>query len=123
MKKNRNMITKLVSVILLIAMLVLSTEMTVIALADASDDVPSLTENVTAGNGEGEGTAKAEEITEPEPTEADLGTEVFEVVDYREANVKHFYMGDGTYQALTYPEAVHRKDANGTWQDIDNDLF
>lgn len=123
MKKNRNMITKLVSMLLLIAMLVLSTEMTVIALADASDDVPSLTENVTAGNGEGEGTAKAEEITEPEPTEADLGTEVFEVVDYREANVKHFYMGDGTYQALTYPEAVHRKDANGTWQDIDNDLF
>lgn len=123
MKKNRNMITKLVSVLLMIAMLVLSTEMTVIALADASDDVPSLTENVTAGNGEGEGTAKAEEITEPEPTEADLGTEVFEVVEYREANVKHFYMGDGTYQALTYPEAVHRKDANGTWQDIDNDLF
>lgn len=32
-------------------------------------------------------------------------------------------MGDGTYQAVTYSRPVHRKDASGQWQNIDNTLF
>lgn len=46
-----------------------------------------------------------------------------EIVSRREENVKHFDMGNGMYQAVTYGNAVHRKDANGVWQDIDNRLL
>ena len=47
----------------------------------------------------------------------------YEVIERREANVKHFRLEDGTYEAVTYGYPVHRKDANGEWQDIDNRLF
>ena len=47
---------------------------------------------------------------------------VTEVTDLRTENVKHFDNGDGTYEAVSYGTAVHRKDANGEWQDIDNTL-
>ena len=42
-----------------------------------------------------------------------------EVVAWREENVKHFDMGDGTYQAVVYSHPVHEKDSQGVWQDID----
>jgi len=48
--------------------------------------------------------------------------DVYEVEELRQENVKHFHMGDGQYTAVTYNEAVHRKDAAGAWQDIDNSL-
>ena len=47
---------------------------------------------------------------------------VYELNDRREENVKHFSMPDGTYRAVVYGEAVHRKDADGKWTDIDNSL-
>lgn len=47
---------------------------------------------------------------------------VFEVEAMREENVKHFHLEDGSFQAVTYGSAVHRKDADGKWQDIDNTL-
>lgn len=49
-------------------------------------------------------------------------SEVFEIDALREESVKHFRLADGTYQAVQYQEAVHRKDKNGKWQDIDNRL-
>ena len=49
-------------------------------------------------------------------------TTVTEVEELREENVKHFEMTDGTYKAVVYSDAVHRKDADGVWQDIDNTL-
>lgn len=45
-----------------------------------------------------------------------------EVEELREENVKHFEMPDGTFKAIVYGEPVHRKDADGKWQDIDNTL-
>lgn len=45
-----------------------------------------------------------------------------EIVELRTENSKHFDMGDGTYQAVTYSYPVHRKDASGKWKDIDNTL-
>ena len=45
-----------------------------------------------------------------------------EIVELRTENSKHFDMGDGTYQAVTYSYPVHRKDASGKWQEIDNTL-
>lgn len=38
----------------------------------------------------------------------------------REEKVKHFRMPDGSYTAVSYNNAIHRKDSNGIWQDIDN---
>ena len=38
----------------------------------------------------------------------------------REESVKHFLMPDGSYKAVVYTQPVHRMDANGVWQDIDN---
>ena len=46
-----------------------------------------------------------------------------EVIERREANVKHFRLEDGSYEAVAYGYPVHRKDADGEWQDIDNRLF
>jgi len=48
--------------------------------------------------------------------------EPFELVELREENVKHFQNADGTVVAAIYPNAVHYKDDDGTWQDIDNTL-
>ena len=47
---------------------------------------------------------------------------VYEVVERREANVKHFALKDGSYTAVMYNSAVHTQDAEGNWQDIDNRL-
>ena len=47
---------------------------------------------------------------------------VREVTALRDESVKHFDMGDGTYQAVTYGYPVHRKNTRGEWQDIDNTL-
>ncbi|MBO5374551.1 MAG: RHS repeat protein, partial [Clostridia bacterium] len=40
----------------------------------------------------------------------------------REENIKHFKLSDGTTKAVVYPQAVHYKDADGKWIDIDNAL-
>ena len=45
-----------------------------------------------------------------------------EETQLREENVKHFKMSDGTTRAVVYGNAVHYKDANGSWVDIDNAL-
>lgn len=47
---------------------------------------------------------------------------IIEIEDLRESNVKHFRLPDGSYQAIVYSQAVHRKDENGKWIDIDNHL-
>ncbi len=46
-----------------------------------------------------------------------------EDVSLRSENVKHFYLGDGQYNAIIYSNPVHRMDENGVWQDIDNRLI
>ena len=57
-----------------------------------------------------------------EYTDNELIGEVVEIVSLREKNVKHFHLADGTYEAVVYAHPVHRKDENGVWQDIDNNL-
>ncbi len=47
---------------------------------------------------------------------------ITELVALRDANTKHFDLGNGLYRAVRYSEAVHRQDAEGIWQDIDNSL-
>ena len=47
---------------------------------------------------------------------------IIEDISRREENTKHFILPDGSYQAVIYSEAIHRKDEEGVWQDIDNRL-
>ena len=53
---------------------------------------------------------------------AQLNSGFSEVTSLREENVKHFSLGNGTYQAVVYGHPVHYQDENGVWQDIDNTL-
>ena len=52
-----------------------------------------------------------------------INTKVTELTALRTETSKHFKLTDGTYQAVYYGVPVHRKDANGMWQDIDNSLY
>ena len=52
-----------------------------------------------------------------------INTQVTELTALRTETSKHFKLTDGTYQAVYYGVPVHRKDANGIWQDIDNSLY
>ena len=40
----------------------------------------------------------------------------------RDENIKHFKLSDGTTKAVVYSQAVHYKDADGKWINIDNAL-
>ena len=46
--------------------------------------------------------------------------EVTELTERREENVKHFRRKDGSVAAVAYPEALHYRGADGSWQDIDH---
>lgn len=48
--------------------------------------------------------------------------EIVEIDSLREANVKHFRLPDGSYEAVVYSHSVHRKDQSGKWIDIDNSI-
>ena len=45
-----------------------------------------------------------------------------EIVEKREANIKHFRMSDGSITAAVYPQDVHYKNENGEFVDINNSL-
>ena len=62
--------------------------------------------------------ATTEEVTDATTAIKD----VFELTDLREETVKHFRTEDGSVIAVVYPNAVHRQDEGGVWQDIDNHL-
>ncbi len=72
------------------------------------------------------------ETAEEEPSErayesadfasSDIIGAVAELEDRREENVKHFRLDNGSYEAVVYSNAVHRRDANGVWRDINNNL-
>ena len=71
----------------------------------------------TTSNDSSEWIADSQEYTDDEV----IG-EIVEVTSLREENVKHFRLADGTYEAVVYAHPVHRKDKDGVWQDIDNNL-
>lgn len=62
-------------------------------------------------------------VPNPDYVQGENTGEVVEIIDRREENVKHFRLEDGSARAIVYSYAVHRKDENGVWQDIDNRLF
>lgn len=68
-------------------------------------------------------TINAENSLDTFANDIPLVTPICEIEDLREESIKHFDMGNGIYQAVSYGEPVHRKDNEGKWQDIDNRLF
>lgn len=109
LRKSRTWIALLLSVVLIVGCFPTG----VFAVEAAVDtEIDSL--DVSSGNA-------YDEIVATNNSNQDETT-VKEIVSLRSENVKHFDMGDGTYQAVTYGYPVHRKDETGKWQDIDNTL-
>lgn len=67
--------------------------------------------------------SEIDQTTVDEEMKAKAGLGILEIESLREESSKHFQLGDGGYQAIAYTMAVHRKDAEGKWQDIDNRLY
>ena len=107
MKLTKKMIT-LTTILLTFALLLTSAPLGVIA-----QGTDTLTEDATPPQTK---QAQATDATELAPV-------VSEVIDRREETVKHFDMGDGTFRAVSYGYPVHKRDAGGTWQSIDNTLL
>ena len=57
-----------------------------------------------------------------EQEERNLPYIVREDTSLREENTKTYVLSDGTYMVAMYPSAVHQKDENGVWEQIDNSL-
>lgn len=104
--------TKIVAVLLTLILLVTSIPISTYAVNTTSIPASNSTANQTIDD----------HGIEPK-VEVEAATVLNEVVSRREENVKHFDIGNGMYQAVTYGTAVHRKDSNGVWQDIDNRLI
>ena len=104
---NKLKITRSLSFLLVMLMLLLQVPFSAVAEGDAV--APPTSDDVTL---EGEA----------ELFEFETISTVREVAEWREENVKHFTLPNGTYQAVTYADPVHRKDDAGVWQDIDNSL-
>ena len=71
----------------------------------------------------------AQDIAEPVPSPYDGGktevsdsTIVSELTDKRDIDTIQFRLTDGSLSAAVYSYAVHEKDAEGAWQEIDNHL-
>ena len=93
--------TRLLSLILVLAMLIQMIPPQALALSSDEDSVvASVTES------------------EPQPVVTVLG----EVEELREEDTKHFRLSDGSFVAVSYGLPVHYEDEDGQWQDIDNSL-
>ena len=103
MKIKAKNLTKILAFILSVLMLVVSLPVSVFAsVIDFSSD--------NMGVNSGNQTTHSEVVV------------LEEEKSLREENIKHFKLSDGTTKAVVYTEAVHYKDENGEWVDIDNAL-
>lgn len=57
----------------------------------------------------------------PIETESNVSV-IAEDISKRGAFEKHYLCSDGTFVVVSYAEAVHYKDANGFWVDVDNEV-
>ena len=79
------------------------------------------TENSVLGN-EGLSTYNEYSTQTQEFVSDEIIGNVEEIVSLREESVKHFRLSNGSYEAISFSAAVHRKDKEGAWQDINNNL-
>ena len=114
MKRTIRMISVALLVVVLLSCFPLS------VFANEADSAQT-TENITTDNASAQSGEMALYESYTEVSDSVIGA-INEVVELREENVKHFSLPDGTYEAVSYGQAVHRKDSDGVWQDINNDL-
>lgn len=93
--------TRLLSLILVLAMLIQMIPPQALALSSNEDSVVA-------------------SVTEPEPQP--VVTVLGEVEELREEDTKHFRLSDGSFVAVSYGLPVHYENEDGQWQDIDNSL-
>ena len=67
-----------------------------------------------------EAAAVINNASDAEPVEANDDTVLFEREDKRDVNVKSYSLTDGSNVSLLYPIAVHEKNVEGKWIEIDN---
>ena len=114
MKKSN---LKIISLVLVFLMVFCTIPTTAVGVQDNYYDV-------SKSFGEMENIIPEPEIVpNPDYVQGENTGEIVEIIDRREENVKHFRLEDGSARAIVYSYAVHRKDENGVWQDIDNRLF
>lgn len=105
----KRILTRSISLLLVIAILIQLLPMTVFA----TEDVERAAEAADLLASERAGTDR----------EALRNAEIqLEETALREENVKHFRMEGGSYLAMAYDTPVHYRDAAGLWQDYDNTL-
>lgn len=105
--KNKKLSTKILSFIM--TFLVLAISLPIYAFASAIDTKAENKETI-------------EETINSAQAISDELYVLEEDVTLREENAKHFKLSDGTMKAVSYAQAVHYKDENGNWIDIDNSL-
>lgn len=116
MKKNNTKILSFLLVIMLVVNFVMPT-----TVFTTEQEVPE--DYVPPGNTVEESFAEViKEPKDPSELQQELDELTFEITSLRGENVKHFHLPDGTYQAVVYGEPVHRLNADGEWEEIDNTL-
>ena len=115
---KRKTLFRLISFILVFAMLFELAPATVFATPGEGEELPTgMGEDYLSEPNTPEESGEEEEAaSEAEP--AVLG----EITELREENVKHFRMDNGTYTAVMYDQPVHYIDSEGEWQNVDNSL-
>ena len=124
MLKNRKLYLKLVAMLLSLVMLIFSSSLGAFAVDD-STEAPSADATAESSINISDSVESTDALSYLE-TQSFISSErignVIEITDRREENVKHFALPDGTVEAVVYAKPVHRKDASGVWQDINNNL-
>ncbi len=87
-----------------------------------NNGLTSSTDNIAEESDTGLTVYETDIIVKEEIISGEVIGNVVELEELREENVKHFRLSNGTYEAIVYGSAIHRKDGNGVWQDINNDL-
>ena len=105
MRQKFAMSTKVIAFIMALLMLIVSLPVTAFAAA-----INEAFNNTDASNSSKSEVIKNDVVVLEEDKEL------------RDENIKHFKLSDGTTKAVVYSQAVHYKDADGNWVDIDNAL-
>lgn len=115
MKRNS---TKILSFILMIILAINFAMPTTVFATDLQ--VPE--EYIPLGSAVEENVEVFKEPKDPTELQQELDELTYEITSLRSENVKHFQLPDGTFQAVVYGEPVHRLNADGEWEEIDNTL-
>ena len=115
--KRKSHLMRLLSFVLVLALCVQS--MLIQVNAASVPDAQVVNQSGADGADSGLAAHAESRTSDPDAKVTILG----EVEELREEGVKHFRLSDGNYMAVSYGMPVHYRDAENTWQDIDNRLI